>query len=617
MPLPHNVKTAEMRQNYLTTQLLAFQPGLTPDTLPMDLEEAMAEFVESEYCPRMVRDAYLQSMKQQAEEEPEEVEPLLPEPQPRDPRDIQQDPYMAGLGARLTTVDLNNMNSVTEEEEMREGGDTEANYAHLVTDEQEDWSRDRVKLGLSPVQVKDAAKWLEVVMANTSLASEEWAEEYKPEDLNAEQREVYEAVLGYLQDEGVKSPLIDVSGGAGTGKTRLLRTILQQAEALSGSRERIKVCAFTNNAAGQFVGGVTVHRLLRLDVDRSGRPQFRNQNELDGERLASLQDEFSNTLAVIIDEKSMIGCFMLWCIDQRLRQAKPQSAHLPFGGLLVLLCGDMSQLPPVGDKPLYASSGQKTAKQQLGYALYKLFKMGFKLKISMRQQGDANEEFRQELGRLADGSFTIADWRRWSSRELSTLPEEERETFLTQGVKLCSRKADMVTFNEAGLRRTGSPILQLKAVHNNSTAKKASEKQGQFPALLPVARGASVVLTANLWPLAKLVNGSRGTVQYIIFEEGKGPQDGLPAFLVINFPSYIGPAYISGEPGTVAVCTRLADWQERRTRCLRRMYPLILGYSLTIHKSQGRLSEISKGFKIISSDKQIICKGQHKKRLIA
>ena len=142
----------------------------------------------------------------------------------------------------------------------------------------------------------------------------------------------------------------------------------------------------------------------------------------------------------------------------------------------------------------------------------------------------------------------------------------------------------MVTFNEAGLRRTGSPILLLKALHNNNTAKKASEKDGQFPAVLPVARGASVVLTANLWPQAKLVNGSRGTVTYIVFKEGRGPEDGLPALLVVTFPSYTGPAFIPGESGTVAVCTRLADWQERRTRCLRRMYPLILGYSITIHK---------------------------------
>ena len=76
-----------------------------------------------------------------------------------------------------------------------------------------------------------------------------------------------------------------------------------------------------------------------------------------------------------------------------------------------------------------------------------------------------------------------------------------------------------------------------------------------------------------------------------MYEEGTGPEDGLPAFLVVTFPLYTGPPFIPDKPGTVAICSRLADWMERRTRCLRRMYPLILGYSITIHKCRGRLSE--------------------------
>ena len=327
VPSLKNEKRAEIRENWVTTQLLTFQPGLTPDTLPLDLEAALAEFVTTEYCPKLLKDDYLKSKEES--EEPEEVEPLLPDPEPMNPKDIQQEPYMAGLGAKLTTVDINNINCVTEEEEMRENGDiTEASYSHLETDLKEDWARDRVQLGLSSTQISDAGKWLEVTQASTPMVDEVWKEQYSCEDLNIEQREVYEAVLGYLVEEMVEqSPLIDVSGGAGTGKTRLLRTILQQAEALSGSRERVKVCAYTNNAAGKFVGGVTVHRLLRLDVDRGNKPKFRNQLELQGDRLASLQEDFKDTRAVIIDEKSMIGCFMLWCIDQRLRQAKPESAE--------------------------------------------------------------------------------------------------------------------------------------------------------------------------------------------------------------------------------------------------------------------------------------------------
>ena len=586
MPTPYDPKKTEIRGSYLTTTLLTFQPGLTPAALPEDLEAAMALFVHSEHCPRLVREEYLKSMEQDQRPE-EEVEPLLPSPAERDPGAVEQDPYMAGLGARLTTRDLNNTNHIGEGEEEpgEEGGD--ANYGHLTTDEDEDWSRDRVLLGFSDTDIREAEKWLERTQASTPAVEHEWEELYSPGDLNPEQREVYDRVVGCVVAGEVEGRLIDLSGGAGTGKTRLIRTVLQNVEIITGDKNRIKVCAYTNSAASYFVGGVTAHKLFRLNVERSDRPQCRHQAELEGLRLAALQEDFTNTTAVIIDEKSMIGCYTLWCIDQRLRQARPHHAHLPFGGLLVVLAGDLSQLPPVGDVALYARSGKKTAKQQLGYGLYQQFTESYLLLTSMRQLGEENEMFRQELGRLARGSFTITDWRRWSTRELATLPAVEREMFETLGVKLCARKADMVTFNEAGLRRTGSPILVLRAVHNNRAAARGSDTKGQIPAVLPVARGASVVLTSNLWPHMKLLNGTRGTLTYVVYEEGRGPEDGLPAFLVVTFPEYTGPAFIPGEPGTVPIFTRLAEWKEGRNICKRRTFPLILGYSITLHKCQG------------------------------
>ena len=173
MPVPNNQKKSEIRESWLTTQLLLFLPGLTPSTLPLDLEAAMAEFVETEDCPSMLKKEYLSSMEKsrepEQEEEEVEVEPLLPTPPPRCPRDVQQDPYMAGLGAQLTVVDLNNMNCINTDEEMAGQDNTAADYAHLVTDEEEDWCRDRVLLGLTDTDIAEAEKWLERAMANTPM----------------------------------------------------------------------------------------------------------------------------------------------------------------------------------------------------------------------------------------------------------------------------------------------------------------------------------------------------------------------------------------------------------------------------------------------------------------
>ena len=56
---------------------------------------------------------------------------------------------------------------------------------------------------------------------------------------------------------------------------------------------------------------------------------------------------------LIVDEVSMLGRNMMARVDKGLRQA---TTHLdtPFGGISVILIGDFAQLPPVGDRPLFA-----------------------------------------------------------------------------------------------------------------------------------------------------------------------------------------------------------------------------------------------------------------------
>ena len=60
---------------------------------------------------------------------------------------------------------------------------------------------------------------------------------------------------------------------------------------------------------------------------------------------------------ILIDEMRFIGRNLLTHIDARLRQAFPESAYVPFGGRSIILVGDLGQLPPVMDKPVYACEG--------------------------------------------------------------------------------------------------------------------------------------------------------------------------------------------------------------------------------------------------------------------
>ena len=106
------------------------------------------------------------------------------------------------------------------------------------------------------------------------------------------------------------------------------------------------------------------------------------------------------------------------------------------------------------------------------------------------------------------------------------------------------------------------------------------------------------MLTKNLWSQAGLVNGAQGTVKYMIYAEGKQiTADTMPDMLLVHFPGYKGPSFLSPEefPDEEEVLVPIfpanAAWYNNRGQLLTRsQFPLLYGYAITIHKSQGNLN---------------------------
>ena len=192
-----------------------------------------------------------------------------------------------------------------------------------------------------------------------------------------------------------------MSWGAGTGKSYVIKAIMQYAQDISGHRNLVKVAAPTGNAASLFSGGETLHSMLKIPAEKWFSEPL---EDLVGEPLADLQKKFKDTQVLIIDEKGMVGLGRLAQINKRLKQAKPEQQELPFGGITILLSGDFRQLPPVLDLALYSESGGTTFQCE-GRVLYRMFDISICLKQSMRQAGDENAEFRSELERLATGEL--------------------------------------------------------------------------------------------------------------------------------------------------------------------------------------------------------------------
>lgn len=124
-----------------------------------------------------------------------------------------------------------------------------------------------------------------------------------------------------------------ITGKAGTGKTTFLKYIVQN------THKKIVVAASTGIAAIN-AGGVTLHSLFNIPLSiQNPNDTLRGQIHEDKVRLFALLD------TLIIDEISMVRPDIIDYIDRKLRFYR--MIDLPFGGVQVIMFGDLYQLPPV------------------------------------------------------------------------------------------------------------------------------------------------------------------------------------------------------------------------------------------------------------------------------
>jgi len=406
--------------------------------------------------------------------------------------------------------------------------------------------------------------------------------------LNVEQTKLYNVVVDhYIVELDGTTPwprqlLLNVDGVAGAGKTfALLKTCarLQQLAQATGKPNPVFRAAPTGIAAFNFVGK-TLHSLLRLPVKGKSF-------ELSPATLQSLQALFRGCRFLIIDEKSMVDLKTLSLIDDRLRAILPAFSHLPFGGLNILLCGDFFQLPPVGGRPLFAqqSTGVETLK---GYNLYRAFDQTARLVQVMRQQGEdeLSTRFRAALGELRESRLSRESWELLCTRVANQLPPEEVTAF-DSALRLYFTTAEVRQKNFERLSAVNQPVKVIRATHMGRNAKKATEEEAEgLCSELHVCIGARVMLTANLWTEAGLVNGSMGTISDIAWDIGQDPSQ-LPSMLLVRFDNYTEPAFPGYGPGIVPVFLASRQFEYGGATCTRIQFPLRLAYAITVHKSQG------------------------------
>ena len=280
----------------------------------------------------------------------------------------------------------------------------------------------------------------------------------------------------------------------------------------------------------------------------------------------------------------MLGQRTLAWVDKRLRQATGK-LNEPLGGISVILLGDFAQLPPVGDKPIYATSPSSILGQH-GYSIYTLFETVVLLRQNIRQAGTnpQAEVFRELLMRMRDGQSTQCDWQKLCERT----PQHINMDNFKDAPRLFFDKASVAKYNYEKLSNLATPIARISAVHSGRNAKAAtSDDAGGLEPVIFLAREAAVMLTCNLWQEVGLCNGASGVVHDLIFHPERPPPC-LPIAALVDFPHYTGPPFLHTHPQIVPIPPHLFEWETEGQRLSRQQLPLRLSYAMTIHKSQGQ-----------------------------
>ena len=331
-----------------------------------------------------------------------------------------------------------------------------------------------------------------------------------------------------------------LTGAAGSGKTHVLNQFIKY---LKVSNIRVGVTASTGIAA-THVQGMTIHAWAGLGV----------QDELsDADKKKILANtkvtsRISETKVLIIDEVSMLHGRRLDMVDQICRAIK--NVPRPFGGIQVVLCGDLFQLPPVtkGGKPdfIFNASAWQNMNLKVCYL---------------------SEQHRQDDSRLLD----ILEAIRGSSiedRHYEYLQDRFRPS-PTAGktVRLYTHNARVDEINRHHLDLLSTKTMRYHMTSSgNQRAKEGLIKSCLAPETLELKLGAEVMFVANS-PSGQYVNGTLGKVAG--FDD-----DDLPLV----------------DTGKKTIGVQLHNWKvEDGDKVLTEIsqLPLRLAWAITVHKSQG------------------------------
>ncbi len=373
--------------------------------------------------------------------------------------------------------------------------------------------------------------------------------------------EEYQLVRRLLEK---RFPVVFVSGKAGTGKSTLiawLRAVLSC---------NIAVVAPTGVAALN-VGGVTIHSFFRFPPHLIRSDDVK---EVFNRRMYKALD------LLVVDEVSMVRADLMDGMDLFLRK-NGRHADLPFGGVQLLLVGDLFQLPPVIERQedeILTAMNYATPYFFSAHVLQECPVAPVELSRIWRQSDPAFADMLNDVREARNLDIVLP---RINARVESPpiADAKDLESIPDGVVTLCATNAVADAINLARLRKLPGPVVSFDGVLSGKF--QVEEARLPSPLELTLKPGAQVMFTKND-EQRRWVNGSLGVVREL---------DGFQNIRV---------EMLTENPGEVYDVCRV-QWNSYRYEFRPEtgriepvvagtymQFPLMLAWAITIHKSQGK-----------------------------
>lgn len=349
-----------------------------------------------------------------------------------------------------------------------------------------------------------------------------------------------------------------LTGKAGTGKTTFLREVVEN------SSKRVVVVAPTGIAAIN-AGGVTIHSFFQLPLH-----PFIPGSKIESKFAFSKEKRsIIKTIDIlVIDEISMVRSDLLDAVDSVLRRFRDRTK--PFGGVQLLMIGDLQQLTPVvtDEEADLLRQYYPTPYFFGSRALAKIDYVTIELKEVYRQQ---DEDFIRILNDVRKGFPSMETINTLNSRYIPDFQSDQDEGY----IRLVTHNNMANSYNEQQLEQIDEPLHCFDA-----------QISGTFPEYsyptdvrLELKTGAQVMFVKNDPSAEKrYYNGKIGHVAEILDDVILVQCPGEEEAVAVEQLEWENSRYIINEH---------TQEMETEVQGVFRQYPLRLAWAITIHKSQG------------------------------